>query len=109
MKATEVRGRHTTEMQSKRSRIREGITFCLGLVMACGIGIYIGHTAGEEAKQLEEQRIHYVQEGETLWNIASGIASDSDDIRQVVYELQTVNNISGTDDLHPGQRLIIKF
>jgi hypothetical protein len=70
-------------MQSKRSRIREGITFCLGLTMACGIGIYIGHTAGEEAKQLEEQRIHYVQEGETLWDIASGIASDSDDIRQV--------------------------
>lgn len=84
-------GHHTTEMQSKRSRIREGITFCLGLAMACGIGIYIGHTAGEEAKQLEEQRIHYVQEGETLWDIASGI------------------NISGTEDLHPGQRLIIKF
>lgn len=92
MKVTEVRGHHTTEMQSKRSRIREGITFCLGLAMACGIG-----------------RIHYVQEGETLWDIASGIASDSDDIRQVVYELQTVNNISGTEDLHPGQRLIIKF
>lgn len=53
MKVTEVRGHHTTEMQSKRSRIREGITFCLGLAMACGIGIYIGHTAGEEAKQLE--------------------------------------------------------
>lgn len=82
MKVTEVRGHHTTEMQSKRSRIREGITFCLGLAMACGIGVYIGHTAGEEAKQLEEQHIHYVQEGETLWDIASGIASDSDDIRR---------------------------
>lgn len=108
MKVTEVRGHHATEMP-KRSRIREGLTFCMGLVLACGIGVNIGHTAGEEVKQLEDQRIHYVQEGETLWDIASGIASDSDDIRQVVYELQTVNNISGTEDLHPGQRLIIKF
>lgn len=97
------------QWEQKRSRIREGIIFCLGLAMACGIGVYIGHTAGEEAKQLEEQHIHYVQEGETLWDIASGIASDEEDIRQVIYEIQDVNNISGTDDLHPGQRLIIKF
>lgn len=109
MKVTEVRGHHTTEMQSKRSRIREGITFCLGLVMACGIGIYIGHTAGEEAKQLEEQRIHYVQEGETLWDIAGGVASNHDDIRRIIWKIQRDNDIGGNEDIQPGQRLIIKF
>lgn len=108
MKVTEVRGHHT-EIQTKRSRVRDALTFCVGLTLACGIGIYIGHMAGEEARQLEEQRIHYVQEGETLWDIAAGIANDEDDIRQVIYEIQNANDISGTDDLHPGQRLIIKF
>lgn len=108
MKGREVRAHHG-KIQPKWLRIREAITFCLGVTLACSIGIYIGHTAGKEAKQLKEQHIHYVQEGETLWDIASGIASDEEDIRQVIYEIQDVNNISGTDDLHPGQRLIIKF
>lgn len=95
MKVTEVRGHHTTDMQSKRLRIREGITFCLGLAMACGIGIYIGHTAGEEAKQLEEQRIHYVQEGETLWDIAGGVASNHDDIRRIIWKFKEITTLAG--------------
>lgn len=56
MKVTEVRGHHTTEMQSKRSRIREGITFCLGLALPAIVTIF-----GRSYMNYRQSTIYLVQ------------------------------------------------
>lgn len=99
----------TMKERIKCRRIQEAVTFCLGLTLACGIGIYLGHIAGEEAHHKEMSRIHCVQPGETLWDIATGITGDDEDIRQVIYRVQKENGIADDEDIHPGQRLVINF
>lgn len=95
--------------RAKCRRLHEAVTFCLGLALACGVGIYLGHTAGEEAYHKEMSRIHCVQPEETLWDIAADITGDDEDIRQVIYRIQKENNIAGNEDIRPGQRLVINF
>lgn len=107
MKVMEIRDHHSAA--PKESKLRKLITIGLGLALSFGIGAYIGHTASQEIKTVERQQIHYVQEGETLWDIAGGVASTHDDIRRIVWEIQEANDIGGNEDIQPGQRLIIKF
>lgn len=107
MKVMEIRTHHSAA--PKKSKARRIITVGLGLVLSFCIGAYIGHTASQEVKTVERQQIHYVQEGETLWDIAGGVASNHDDIRRIIWKIQRDNDIGGNEDIQPGQRLIIKF
>ena len=107
MKVMEIRDHHSAA--PKKSKARRIITVGLGLALSFCIGAYIGHTAGQEVKTVERQQIHYVQEGETLWDIADGVASNHDDIRRIIWKIQRDNDIGGNEDIQPGQRLIIKF
>lgn len=107
MKVMEIRDHHSAAL--KKSKDRRIITVGLGLALSLCIGAYIGHTASQEVKTVERQQIHYVQEGETLWDIAGSVASEQDDIRRIIWEIQKANGIGGNDKLQPGQRLIIKF
>ena len=107
MKVMEIRDHHSAA--PKKSKDRRIITVGLGLALSLCIGAYIGHTASQEVKTMERQQIHYVQEGETLWDIAGGVASNHDDIRRIIWKIQRDNDIGGNEDIQPGQRLIIKF
>lgn len=107
MKVMEIRDHHSAA--PKKSKARRIITVGLGLALSFCIGAYIGHTAGQEVKTVERQQIHYVQEGETIWDIAGGVASNHDDIRRIIWKIQRDNDIGGNEDIQPGQRLIIKF
>lgn len=107
MKVMEIRDHHSAA--PKKSKARRIITVGLGLALSFCIGAYIGHTAGQEVKTVERQQIHYVQEGETLWDIAGGVASNHDDIRRIIWKIKRDNDIGGNEDIQPGQRLIIKF
>lgn len=107
MKVMEIRDHHSAA--PKKSKDRRIITVGLGLALSLCIGAYIGHTASQEVKTVERQQIHYVQEGETLWDIAGGVASNHDDIRRIIRKIQRDNDIGGNEDIQPGQRLIIKF
>lgn len=108
MKVMEIRDHHSAA--PKKSKDRRIITVGLGLALSLCIGAYIGHTASQEVKGVgRQQQAHYVEEGETLWDIAGSVASEQDDIRRIIWEIQKDNGIGGNDKLQPGQRLIIKF
>lgn len=60
-----------------------------------------------------KEKIVYVSSGDTLWNIASQEQENNDyysekDIREIVYEIRKLNNLSNTSTLSVGQKLKIK-
>lgn len=109
MKAIEIRD-HMPEKRNNRKlfkRIAGAIAFTLALATACGIGWYAGTMLAYEQKAAEISKVHYVEEGETLWDIAAGLAGDEQDIREVVYDLQKLNGIAPDADINVGQKIVI--
>lgn len=109
MKAIEIRD-HMPEKRHDRKlfkRIAGAIAFTLALAAACGIGWYTGAKLAYEQKASEIQKIHYVEEGETLWDIAAGLSSDDQDIRKVIYDLAKLNDIAPDHGLKVGQKIVI--
>lgn len=109
MKSIEIR-EHQPQRRRERKlfkRIAGAIAFTLALATACGIGWYAGAKLAYEQKASEIQKIHYVEEGETLWDIAAGISSDDQDIRKVIYDLEKLNDIAPDADLKVGQKIVI--
>lgn len=59
----------------------------------------------------EPQKIEYryeVEEGDTLWDIASMIATDREDVRKIIYDIKAENNLKDAV-IVPGQELIIRI
>ena len=49
---------------------------------------------------------HEVQQGETLWEIATAIGLPGDDVRATVYEIKRINGLRGAT-IQPGQVLTV--
>lgn len=110
MKAIEIRDHMPEGKRHDRKffkRIASAVAFTLALATACGIGWYAGAKLAYEQKAAEISKVHYVEEGETLWDIASELASDEQDVREVVYDLQKLNGIAPDADLKVGQKIVI--
>lgn len=84
----------------------------IAILMAFGIGVYAGIGIGDNGQATvaaDNANVHIVEDGETLWDIARGIADvRGQDIREIIYELQVNNNIGDNDNLQPGQKIIIR-
>lgn len=85
----------------------------IAIVTAFGIGVYAGTGIGDSGPgatvAADDAAVHVVEDGETLWDIARGIADvRGQDIREIIYELQVNNNIGDNDNLQPGQKIIIR-
>lgn len=109
MKAIEVR-EHQAEQRPQRKRfkrIASAVAFTLALATACGIGWYAGAKLAYEQKAAEISKVHIVEEGETLWDIAAEISGDDQDIRKVIYDIAKLNNIAPDADLKVGQKIVI--
>lgn len=85
----------------------------LAIAMAFGIGLYLGSAtpwSHAETIATDTARVHIVNEGETLWQIAGPVADKTgQDIREVIYEIQVNNNLGPDPTLQPGQKLIIRY
>lgn len=49
-----------------------------------------------------------VKQGDTLWDICSRIATDKDDVREIVYRAKQENNIKDPGTLQPGMLVIVR-
>lgn len=110
MKAIEIRDHMPEGKRHERKffkRIASAVTFTLALATACGIGWYAGARLAYKQKAAEISKIHYVEEGETLWDIAAGMSNDDQDIRKVIYDIAKLNNIAPDADLKVGQKIVI--
>lgn len=85
----------------------------LAIAMAFGVGLCLGSTTPwSQAETIANDTaiIHVVDKDETLWEIAGPVADKtSQDIREVIYQIQANNGLGPDPTLKPGQRLVIRY
>lgn len=72
------------------------------MAIVLGAGMYV---------QAPPQLISYAvtaNKGDTLWDICSRIATEKDDVREIVYRAKQENNIKDPSTLQPGQEIIVR-
>lgn len=72
------------------------------IAIVLGAGMYV---------QAPPQLISYAvtaNKGDTLWDICSKIATERDDVREIVYRAKQENNIKNPGELQPGQEIIVR-
>ncbi len=95
---------------NKKYRITSKFRFTTFLVIAilC-IFTIIGTLTGintANSSSMAAYNMVKVESGDTLWDIASEYGPDNMDLRQVVYEICDLNEISA-DQLEAGQNIIV--
>lgn len=72
------------------------------IAIVLGAGMYV---------QAPPPMMSYVvtaNKGDTLWNICSKIATEKEDVREIVYRAKQENNIKDLGELQPGQEIIVR-
>lgn len=72
------------------------------IAIVLGAGMYV---------QAPPQLISYAvtaSRGDTLWNICARIATEKEDVREIVYRAKQENNIKDPNELQPGQEIIVR-
>ncbi len=97
-------------MIKKKYRIKSKVRFTLfmtiAMLMAISItGTMIGTNNAESLMKTTYMEIS-VQSGDTLWNLAEKFGSDDKDIREIVFEICKLNDISASS-IFPGQTIRI--
>lgn len=75
-------------------------------VIAIPVAIAAGTYAYEPPAELIEYHVE-ADRGDTIWSLCARVASDRDDLSELVFETMRENNISQPGDLQPGQLIII--
>ena len=103
---------HGLTRQKRKPHFR-AVRSAMVIVVAFGVGLYIGSTTPQvdaETIANDTAAVHVVEPGETVWDIARPVAdAQGMDIREVVYQLEINNNLDDECTLRPGQRLIIRY
>lgn len=63
------------------------------------------------AVQPPEKTVPYkvtIQKGESVWDACAKVASNKDDVREVVYDTLKENHIKNPGDVQPGTEIIIR-
>ena len=68
-------------------------------------------TAGVAASSTDDKLVEYRKEiaaGDTLWDVCAKVASNKDNLQELVYSTMKENHISDPGSLQPGEEIIIR-
>ncbi len=89
-----------------KSKIRFTLFMTIAILMFFSVaGTIIGLNNAESLTKPTYSEI-IVDSGDTLWNLAKEFGPDDKDVREVVYEICRINDISA-DSIQPGQTILI--
>jgi Tfp pilus assembly protein FimV len=90
------------------TRRGRAVVVVAALLVAFAIGVFVtaaGSVATQHPGTPAPTRIVQVGSGDTLWDIASGLADDGD-VRAMMEEIKQLNALDSAD-LQAGQRLVV--
>lgn len=94
------------EAALRLTRRGRAVLVALALVIVLGAGVFgSGATADGPVPAQEVQR-HAVAPGETLWQLASQVAGPGEDVRDVVLEIERLNEMASSA-LVAGEELLL--
>jgi LysM repeat protein len=87
---------------TRRGRVVLVLLAAVVLLLAARVGVAVASGPGEPV----EVRVHVVAAGETLWELARGVAAPGEDLRDVVSGLAELNGLSSSG-LQAGQKILL--
>jgi len=87
---------------TRRGRVVLVLLAAVLLLLAARVGVAVASAPGEPV----EVRVHVVTTGETLWELAQGVAAPGEDLRDVVNGLAELNGLSSSG-LQAGQKILL--
>lgn len=75
-------------------------------MLAIPAAIAAGAWAYEPPAELVEYRTE-AEQGDTIWSLCAKVASDYDNMEELVYRTMVENHITDPGELQPGQLIII--
>lgn len=93
----------------KRYKIKSKLRFTLFMTIVLLIVFsFAGTIFGANAEGLTKSTYSeiQIQTGDTLWELAQEFGPNDKDVREVVYEICKINDISA-DSIYPGQTILI--
>ncbi|WP_231581878.1 LysM peptidoglycan-binding domain-containing protein [Cellulosimicrobium funkei] len=87
---------------TRRGRVVLVLLAAVLLLLAARVGVAVASAPGEPV----EVRVHVVTAGETLWELAQGVAAPGEDLRDVVNGLAELNGLSSSG-LQAGQKILL--
>ena len=95
---------HSTVRLTRRGRV---VVFALALLVVLAVGFVLasGAVGTGEPGTPEPTRVVVVGSGDTLWEIAAGLADDGD-VRAMVAKIQDLNALD-SGMLRAGQKLVV--
>lgn len=85
---------------------RGRVVLVLLALLVVAAGVMGGRAVADGPVQATEVTTYSVMAGETLWQIATGVAAPGDDVRDVVLRLQELNGLPDAS-LQAGQVLLL--
>lgn len=88
-------------------RIKNKVKFIRSIAILIFLLIALFKTSIAKTNSEAEIIDYTINKGETLWNIAKEYTPDNKDIRQTIYEIKQLNNMTDST-IYPGQTIKIK-
>ena len=104
-----VQATHERSAQERPLRLtRRGrvVVAALSLLLVTGAGVLGSRAAADGPASAPVVERHVVTPGETLWGIAASVARPGQDVRDVVVQLQKLNEM-GDSALVAGEELVV--
>lgn len=79
-------------------------------VQVTAIAVLVTLSIGIVASSTDDKLIEYrkeIADGDTLWDVCAKVASDKDNLQELVYNTMKENHISDPGSLQPGEEIII--
>lgn len=97
-----------SRLDHQNSRSKLGICMLSLMVTIALLGMSAGDKIRSEISFFSSSsnislQVHTVSQGDTLWTIASNIVTDKEDIREKVIHIRTLNGMTASQNLIPGQ------